>query len=158
MCVCALNRKWTDDEREREMCVCTLNRKWTDDEREREMCVCALNRKWTDDEREREMCVCTLNRNWADAEREKERCMRTRWTENVLLNLFLWRSTEFSASLLQSSVSHDPSEIILIFWFIMSVETVVLLHVFWNVKLFIYFFDEYKVKNRSICSKYFFIH
>jgi len=36
--------------------------------------------------------------------------------------------TEFSASLLQSSVSHDPSEIILISWFIISVETGVLLH------------------------------
>ncbi len=32
-------------------------------------------------------------------------------------NLFPWCKTEFSASLLQSSVSHDPSEIILICWF-----------------------------------------
>ncbi len=32
-------------------------------------------------------------------------------------NLFLWCKAEFSASLLQSSVSHDPSEIILICWF-----------------------------------------
>ncbi len=32
-------------------------------------------------------------------------------------NLFLWCAAEFSASLLQSSVSHDPSEIILICWF-----------------------------------------
>ncbi len=32
-------------------------------------------------------------------------------------NLFLWRKAEFSASLLQSSVSHDPSETILINWF-----------------------------------------
>ncbi len=32
-------------------------------------------------------------------------------------NLFLWCKAEFSASLLQSSVSHDPSEIILKFWF-----------------------------------------
>jgi len=31
--------------------------------------------------------------------------------------LFLWCKGEFSASLLQSSVSHDPSEIILIWWF-----------------------------------------
>ncbi len=29
-------------------------------------------------------------------------------------NLFLWSKAEFSGSLLQSSVSHDPSEIILI--------------------------------------------
>ncbi len=32
----------------------------------------------------------------------------------VKCNLFLWCSAEFSASLLQSSMSHDPSEIILI--------------------------------------------
>ncbi len=29
----------------------------------------------------------------------------------------MWCAAEFSASLLQSSVSHDPSEIILICWF-----------------------------------------
>jgi len=29
----------------------------------------------------------------------------------------LWRKAEFSASFLQSSVSHDPSEIFLICWF-----------------------------------------
>ncbi len=32
-------------------------------------------------------------------------------------NLFIWCKAEFSASLLQSSVSHDPSAIILICWF-----------------------------------------
>ncbi len=32
-------------------------------------------------------------------------------------NLFLYDKAEFFASLLQSSVSHDPSEIILICWF-----------------------------------------
>ncbi len=32
-------------------------------------------------------------------------------------NLFLRCKSEFSAQLLQSSVSHDPSEIILIYWF-----------------------------------------
>ncbi len=32
-----------------------------------------------------------------------------------IIYLFLWCSAEFSASLLQSSVSHDPSEIILIY-------------------------------------------
>ncbi len=37
---------------------------------------------------------------------------------NVLkCNLFLWCEAEYSASLLQSSVSHDTSEIILIYWF-----------------------------------------
>ncbi len=45
------------------------------------------------------------------------------------------------------AVSHDPSEIILICWFIMSVETVVLLNGFWNMwYFFLWFFDEYKVK------------
>ncbi len=46
---------------------------------------------------------------------------------------------EFSASLLQSSVPHDPSEIILIYWFaaqekfliiVSVIKTVVLLHIF----------------------------
>ncbi len=40
---------------------------------------------------------------------------------------------EFSASLLQSSVSHDPSEILIICWFTMSNETVVLLNIFWDL-------------------------
>ncbi len=34
-----------------------------------------------------------------------------------LCNLFLWYNAEFSASLV-ASVSHDPSQIILICWFI----------------------------------------
>ncbi len=53
---------------------------------------------------------------------------------------------KFSASLLQSSVSHDPSEIILICWFaaqktfliIINVKTVVLLNIF--VETIIYLF------------------
>ncbi len=32
----------------------------------------------------------------------------------------MWCKTEFSGSLLQSSVSHDPSEIILICWFVVQ--------------------------------------
>ncbi len=45
---------------------------------------------------------------------------------------------EFSASLLQSSVSHDPSEIILICWFaaqekMYSYYQVVLLHIFFRI-------------------------
>ncbi len=56
--------------------------------------------------------------------------------------------TEFKGSLLQSSVSHDSSEIILIFWFdaqetfliIINVETVLLLHIF--VQTVIYFQDS----------------
>ncbi len=43
---------------------------------------------------------------------EKKKCLHV-----VKCNLFLWCKAEFSASLLQSSVSHDPSEIILIYWF-----------------------------------------
>ncbi len=34
-----------------------------------------------------------------------------------ICNLYMWCKAEFSASLLQSSVSQDPSEIILIYWF-----------------------------------------
>ncbi len=41
-------------------------------------------------------------------------------------NLFLWCNAEFSASLLQSSVSHDPSEIILIFWFAAQLLSVII--------------------------------
>ncbi len=50
----------------------------------------------------------------------------TTWNNDFLFeyslkyNLFLWSKAEFSASLLQFSVSHDPSEIIL--WFIINVE------------------------------------
>ncbi len=52
-------------------------------------------------------------------------------------NLFLWCKAESSASLLQSSVSHDPSEVILICRFaaqekiliIISVENMMLLHI-----------------------------
>ncbi len=40
-------------------------------------------------------------------------------------NLFLWSKAEFSASLLQSSVSHDPSEIILKCWIIISVADLI---------------------------------
>ncbi len=46
----------------------------------------------------------------------------------------------FQQSLLQSSVSHDPSEIILIFWIIIIVETVVLLNCFGTCDTF--FFDS----------------
>ncbi len=44
-----------------------------------------------------------------------------KWMFSILLcfknNLSLWHNAEFSASLLQSSVSHDLSEIISIYWF-----------------------------------------
>ncbi len=62
-------------------------------------------------------------------------------------NLFLWCSAEFSASLLMSSVSHDPSEIILICWFIMSVETVVLFHIVLIV--FLTFINQNPKKSHS---------
>ncbi len=45
-------------------------------------------------------------------------------------NVFLWRNAEFSSAIFQYLVSHDPSEIILICWFIISVETVVLLNIY----------------------------
>ncbi len=67
-------------------------------------------------------------------------------------NLFLWCKADFLASLLQSSMSHDPSEIILICWFaaqetflIIVLKTVVLLNIFAETVLFFEgFFDEYK--------------
>ncbi len=43
-------------------------------------------------------------------------------------NVFLWNKAEFSASLLQSSVSHDPSEIIIICWFAAQ-ETILIINV-----------------------------
>ncbi len=46
----------------------------------------------------------------------------------IKCNLFLWCKAEFSASLLQSSVSHDPSEIILICKYV-SQETFIISHV-----------------------------
>ncbi len=61
-------------------------------------------------------------------------------------NLFLWWKAEFSASSLQSSVSHVPSEIILIWWFtaqgtflIISVETITFFKLI-NRKCLIVFF------------------
>ncbi len=46
---------------------------------------------------------------------------------NVLKKLFLRVKAEFSASLLQSSVSHDPSENILIFWFVAQETLLIML-------------------------------
>ncbi len=64
-------------------------------------------------------------------------------------NLFLTQN--FHQHLLQSSVSHDPSEIILICWFIFSVKTVVLLNIFMNLSYF--FLCWIKSKKSSIFSK-----
>ncbi len=65
----------------------------------------------------------------------------------------------FSASLLQSSVSHDPSEINLIYWFaaqetfliiISVIKTVVLLHFFVeNGNFFSGFIDKQKFKRTA---------
>ncbi len=54
-------------------------------------------------------------------------------------NLFLWCKAEFSA-LLQSSVSHDPSEIILICWsdtqllIVIAAQLLLMVHIIINVK------------------------
>ncbi len=71
--------------------------------------------------------------------------MLLKFKNTLKCNLFLWRKAEFSASLLQSSVSHDTSEIILICWFIISVETVVLLHIFWDLW---YFFQDFLINQK----------
>ncbi len=68
-------------------------------------------------------------------------------------NLFMWCKAGFSASLLQSSVLHDPSEIILIGWFvaketiiiIINVENIVGCNIF--VETVIHFFQTF-VMNR----------
>ncbi len=64
-------------------------------------------------------------------------------------NLFLWCKTEFAAPLLQSFVSHDSSEIILICWFdaqhtfllLSMLKIVVLLNIF--VETMMGFFSEF---------------
>ncbi len=65
--------------------------------------------------------------------------------------------SEFSASLLQSSVSHDPSEIILIYWFaaqetfliIIKLENICADSYFWGNSFF-QDLNEYKVQKNSI--------
>ncbi len=70
---------------------------------------------------------------------------------------------EFSASLLQSSVSHDPLEIILIWWFaaqesfliIISLNTVVVLHIFCGNCDTVYFselYDEDRSKEQKMAT------
>ncbi len=63
-------------------------------------------------------------------------------------NLFLWCKAEFSASFLMSSV-HDPSEIILICWFIINIGNrcpayfyLLLYKYFWNLDTFWGFIDK----------------
>ncbi len=62
--------------------------------------------------------------------------------------------SEFSASLLQSSVSHDLSEIILIYWFAAQ-ETVININSenSCTVITVSWFFDEKKVQKNSIYLK-----
>ncbi len=71
--------------------------------------------------------------------------------------LFLWRKAEFS--LLMSSVSHHPSEIILICWFvaqesfliIINVEKVVLLNIFVEIMIqFQYFWLIESAKEHNL--------
>ncbi len=65
-------------------------------------------------------------------------------------NLFLWCKSEFSAQLLQSSVSHDPSEITVICWFaaqetfliIINVKKLVCCLTFW-----------WKIYGRKTCKR-----
>ncbi len=49
------------------------------------------------------------------------------WQHYLKCNLFLWSKLNFSASLLRFSVSHDPSQILLIYWFHLM-RTLTLLH------------------------------
>ncbi len=79
----------------------------------------------------------------------------------IICNLLLWHNAEFSASLRQSSVSHDPSEIILICWFaaqetfiiIIMLKGVVIIHVFVeNVTIFFFYFFRipYRIERLSL--------
>jgi len=52
---------------------------------------------------------------WSNINTNNKKCFRFDYI--LKLNWFLWCKAELSASLLLSSVSHDPSEIILIWWF-----------------------------------------
>ncbi len=77
---------------------------------------------------------------------------------NFYWNLFLWYKAEFSASLLQFSVSHDPSEIILICWFaaqetfliIINVENSCAASYFSLINVFAVTFDQF---NASLLNK-----
>ncbi len=73
-------------------------------------------------------------------------------------NLFLWSKAEFSASLLQPSVSHDPSEIILIccstnISYYQCLKQLCCLIFLW--KMWFFFLDELKVQ-KCIYLKLFF--
>ncbi len=67
--------------------------------------------------------------------------------KNVRYNLFLWCKAGFSASLLQFSASHDPSEIIIIYWFAAQ-ETFLIINaknICWKIYIFVTFivYDMY---------------
>ncbi len=76
--------------------------------------------------------------------------------------LFLWCKAVFLASFLPFSVSHDPSEIILICWFNVKVTFIIIINVenscpayYFLWKHFVSgWFDEQKVQKNSIYLKY----
>ncbi len=45
------------------------------------------------------------------------------------MQFIFWCKAEFSASLLQSSVSHDPSEIILICWYAVQETFLIIINI-----------------------------
>ncbi len=57
-------------------------------------------------------------------------------------------------SITQSSVSHGPSEITLICWIIISVETVVRLNIFWNLWCFFSLMNKKFKRNRNLLLQY----
>ncbi len=68
----------------------------------------------------------------------------------------MWCKAEFSASLLQSSVSHDPSEIILICWFTAQETFLIIIDVENSCAAYYFcgFFVELKVQKSSIYLKH----
>ncbi len=72
--------------------------------------------------------------------------------KNKKCNLFLWCKAEFSASLLQSVTSHDPSEIMLIFWFGVQ-ETFIIILIFVILWWIESSKEKYLSENiRSVCN------
>jgi len=65
-------------------------------------------------------------------------------------NLFLLCKAEFSATLLQSLVSHDPSEIVLEKILLLIFKTVVLLHIFVKTMIDFFFQDFFDVKKAAL--------
>ncbi len=75
--------------------------------------------------------------------------MRFIYVYKIIIILFLWCKAEFLASLLQSSVSHDPSEIILTYWFAAQ-ETFILIIYVENRSATSYYCGNWDIQSKII--------